>query len=132
LLPALLLDTHVLVRALIEPKRLTKEQRRVLDSAILRGEPVALSAVSLMELAYLTGQGHLQITLENFFEELQSSPIYRLLPLDYEVAAEIPWLLGTLRDPVDTAIVATARVHRLRLLTSDQRIIDSKLVPVID
>jgi PIN domain nuclease of toxin-antitoxin system len=37
-----------------------------------------------------------------------------------------------LRDPGDRVIVATARVHRLRLLTSDQRIIESALVPVID
>jgi PIN domain nuclease of toxin-antitoxin system len=36
-----------------------------------------------------------------------------------------------LRDPADQAIVATARVHRLKLVTSDQRIIESKLVPVI-
>jgi PIN domain nuclease of toxin-antitoxin system len=37
-----------------------------------------------------------------------------------------------LRDPADRAIVATARVHRLRLLTADQRIIDSDLVAVIE
>jgi prevent-host-death family protein len=36
-----------------------------------------------------------------------------------------------LRDPADRAIVATARVHRLRLITADRRIIDSKLVTVI-
>jgi predicted nucleic acid-binding protein len=29
-------------------------------------------------------------------------------------------------------MAATARVHRLRLVTSDQRIIESKLVQVID
>jgi PIN domain nuclease of toxin-antitoxin system len=36
-----------------------------------------------------------------------------------------------LRDPADRAIVATARVHKLRLVTSDERIIESELVPVI-
>jgi hypothetical protein len=29
-------------------------------------------------------------------------------------------------------IVATARIHRLRLVTSDQGIIESKLVPVVE
>jgi PIN domain nuclease of toxin-antitoxin system len=33
---------------------------------------------------------------------------------------------------MDRVIVATARTHRLKLVTSDQRIIDSQLVPVID
>jgi PIN domain nuclease of toxin-antitoxin system len=39
---------------------------------------------------------------------------------------------ASLRDPGDRVIVATARVHRLRLLTADQRIIESGLVPVIE
>jgi PIN domain nuclease of toxin-antitoxin system len=47
------------------------------------------------------------------------------------VAAEIA-VLETLRDPADRVIVATARVHRLRLVTSDQRIIDSRLVAVVE
>jgi len=41
-------------------------------------------------------------------------------------------LTQVLRDPVDSAIVATARVHGLKLLTADQRIIQSKLISVIE
>jgi PIN domain nuclease of toxin-antitoxin system len=37
-----------------------------------------------------------------------------------------------LHDPADRAIVCTARVHSLRLVTSDRRIVDSNLVSVID
>jgi PIN domain nuclease of toxin-antitoxin system len=40
--------------------------------------------------------------------------------------------LRVLRDPADRVIVATALVHRLQLVTSDQRIIDSKLVPFVE
>ena len=54
------------------------------------------------------------------------------LPLTFEIAIEAAQLGAALRDPADQAIVATARVHRLRLLTSDERIIDSKLVGVVD
>lgn len=36
-----------------------------------------------------------------------------------------------LQDPNDRTIVATARVHQLTLITADQRIIDSRLVPTI-
>ncbi|HTS30516.1 MAG TPA: PIN domain-containing protein [Bryobacteraceae bacterium] len=49
-----------------------------------------------------------------------------------EVAQEAAALAGALRDPGDCVIVATARSHGLKLLTSDQRIIDSDLVPVIE
>jgi PIN domain nuclease of toxin-antitoxin system len=62
---------------------------------------------------------------------LNSNPVFRILPLTHEVALDVA-LLGVLRVPADRTIAATARVHRLRLVTSDQRIIESKLVQVID
>jgi PIN domain nuclease of toxin-antitoxin system len=61
----------------------------------------------------------------------KSNPVFRVLPLTYEVALEAA-SLGALRDPADHAIAATARVHRLRLVTSDRRIIDSELVRVVE
>ena len=70
------------------------------------------------------------MTIDGFFDHLQAGRVFQILPLTYEAAAEVA-SLGGLRDPADRAIVATARVERLRLVTSDQRIIDSKLVPVI-
>jgi PIN domain nuclease of toxin-antitoxin system len=131
LLPRLLLDTHVLVRWLFEDKKLSREQARVLDAAVRRAEPVALSVMSLLEIAMLTNQGRLRTRVDEFFEELQANPLFLILPLSYEVALEVASLGSDLRDPADRAIVATARVHRLRLLTSDQRIIESRFVPVI-
>jgi PIN domain nuclease of toxin-antitoxin system len=58
--------------------------------------------------------------------------VFRLIPLTTEIAFEVAAMGDFLRDPSDRVIVATARVHRLRLLTADQRIIESALVPVID
>jgi len=127
-----LLDTHVVVRWLMESKKLSREQTRSLMEAIRRGEPLALSAVTLVELAVLTSEGRLRISLDDIFDELRANPLFRVFPLTYEIASEVASLGRVLRDPADRAIVATARVHRLRLVTSDQRIIESKLVPVID
>jgi PIN domain nuclease of toxin-antitoxin system len=132
LLPRFLLDTHVVIRWLIDAKKLSREQSRMLEAAVRRVQPVALSAISLLEIAVLTSAGKLKLRLDDFFGELQSNPLFRVLPLTYEIALEVASLGGTLRDPADRAIVATARVHRLRLVTSDQRIITSKLVPVVE
>lgn len=131
MLPRLLLDTHIVVRWLTNPKKLSREQVRVLEAAVRRAEPVALSAMSLLEIAVLGSAGKLglKVPLEELFEDLQR-PVFQILPLTFEVAAEVA-SLGSLRDPADRAIVATARVQRLRLVTSDQRIIESKLVPVV-
>lgn len=105
----------------------------MLETAVRRGEPVALSAISLLEIAVLTSgeKPPLKVSLEELFQDLSSNPAFRVLPLTYEVALEVA-SLAALRDPADRTIVATARVHRLRLVTSDQRIIDSKLVQVVE
>lgn len=88
--------------------------------------------MSLLEIAILAGDGRLRLhkSLAEIFDDLESSPVLEVLPLTREIATEAGYL-GNLRDPADRAIVATARVHGLRLVTSDQRIIESKLVPVI-
>jgi len=103
----------------------------VLEGAVRRGEPLALSAISLLEIAILTRDGKLGLPTQDFFDELQANPLIQIIPLTHDVAAEVA-SLGGIRDPADSVIVATARVHRLRLLTSDQRIIGSKLVPVVE
>jgi PIN domain nuclease of toxin-antitoxin system len=101
-LPHLLLDTHIAIRWLRD--------------------------------AILSSQGRLKqkTSLDQIFEDLQANPIFQVLPLTFEIAREVASMGSVLRDPADRAIVATARVHRLRLVSSDQRIIQSKLVPVIE
>jgi PIN domain nuclease of toxin-antitoxin system len=126
------LDTHIVVRWLTQAKKLSREQARVIEDAVRRAEPLALSAVSLLEIAVLASQGKLELkmTIGEFFDHLQAAGVFQVFPLTYEVAVEVA-SLGNLRDPADRAIVATARVQRLRLVTSDQRIIESKLVHVV-
>ena len=85
--------------------------------------------MSLIEIALLAARGRHSHLL---FEQLDTNPAFQILPLTTEIAREITALGGSLRDPGDQTIVATARVHRLQLLTSDQRIIDSGLVSVIE
>ena len=94
---------------------------------------MAISAITLLEIAVLAGgeKPALRAPLDELFRDLNSNPIFRILPLTCEVAVDAA-SLGVLRDPADRTIAATARVHRLRLLTSDQRIIESKLVQVVE
>ena len=130
---ALLLDTHILVRWVSDNRRLSRRQIAVIEAAQQRSEPLALSPITLLEIAYLVSSEKLALksSLSDSFDDLRGNPLFVLLPLSYEVASEIA-LLAQLRDPSDRAIVATARVHHLRLVTSDERIIDSRLVPVIE
>jgi PIN domain nuclease of toxin-antitoxin system len=129
----LLLDTHVVLRWLFEPKRLSREQIRVVRLADRRGTAVGLSAVSLLEIATWASERRRGVGAmnEDIFALLETNPMFRILPITIPIAVDAG-RLSVLRDPADRAIVATARVHGLRLLTSDQRIIASKLVSFID
>jgi len=128
-----LLDTHVLLRWLFDPKKLSREQTRVMREAERRGERVALSGSSLIEIAIWANEGRnrADVRVEDLFAELEFNPILQILPITIPIAVDAG-AIGVLRDPADRTIVATARVHRLRLLTSDQRIVNSRLVSIID
>jgi PIN domain nuclease of toxin-antitoxin system len=127
------LDTHILVHWLADPKRLSRDQVRILDGIVRRRETVAISAITLLEVALLSSDGRLRMKLTSgeVFNELEASPLFRILPLTVDVAREVS-TLSALRDPADRVIVATARVHGLRLLTADQRIIESNTVSAVE
>ncbi|MGO4880996.1 MAG: PIN domain-containing protein [Bryobacteraceae bacterium] len=80
----------------------------------------------------LRGGARLRVPAHDLFLALESGSAFQIVPIDTEIASEIVAMGDTLRDPADRTIVATARVHGLRLITSDQRIIHSKLVPVVE
>ena len=84
-----------------------------------------------MEIAFLR-EGRPIIGLEEFFLQLDTSPTFSIVPITTDIALEAAALAGALRDPADCVIVASARLFGIPLLTSDQRIIDSDLVDIID
>jgi PIN domain nuclease of toxin-antitoxin system len=92
---------------------------------------MALSAVSLLEIAALEERGRIRVDVREIFRVLQSELTFQILPITFEIAEESA-ALTALRDPADRAIVATALVHGLRLVTSNRRVVDSKLVPVVE
>ena len=92
---------------------------------------MAISAITLMEIVLIPGH-HLRSPAREILATLVSDSGFQILPLDTEVASEFAAIGDSLRDPGDRLIVATARVHRLLLVTSDQRIIDSNLVAVVE
>lgn len=133
MIPRYLADTHIVVHWLVAPKLLSRDQTRVLREATRRREPIAVSAVTLLEMALLFGKGSMRskVPAGQLLSELEAHPVFQIVPLGFDVASEVAALGPSLRDPSDRPIVATARVRNLRLLTSDQRIIQSNLVPVV-
>jgi PIN domain nuclease of toxin-antitoxin system len=132
--PEVLLDTHILVWARQDPSKLNKRQRDVLHRIQAKEGRAAISAITLWEIGMMMAKKALKTkaSLPSLLSEVESSPWLQVLPLNAAVAAESLAIRPNLKtDPADWMIVATARVFRLPLLTSDKRIIDSKLAIIV-
>jgi PIN domain nuclease of toxin-antitoxin system len=128
-----LLDTHALVWWVDGSKKLSREQSRSTERAASTGA-LFLSEISFWEIAMLVEAGKLRFRepLDEWLERAAAAPAVQRFGITPTIAREVASLSTTRNwDPADRVIVATARVLGARLITSDSRIIDSKLVPTI-
>ncbi len=128
-----LLDTHVLLWWLEGCSRLSRQQKRAIQSAG-EGAPLVVSEISLWEIATLFEMGRisLDLPLRDWLERATAAPLVRRFGITPAVAAEVAALPSSFhRDPADRILVATARVLGVKLLTQDRRIIDAGLVSTL-
>jgi len=125
-----LLDTHAWVWWVQGDARLGRHIVRKLDDLPAEDRP-AISDISLWEVATLVSLGRLEFpgTLESWLALAANPKTVRILPITTAIAAEVARLPDAFhRDPADRLIVATSRVHGLRVLTKDAAIAKSGLV----
>jgi PIN domain nuclease of toxin-antitoxin system len=127
----ILLDTHAWIWWLAQPASLSAAARDAIGRAVDTGgaggnaEGVAVSAISVWELAMLVQRGRLDLTMtpSHWLEECGRLPFLSFLPLDPQIALRAVSLAPAFHaDPADRMIVATALVHGLTLVTKDDRI----------
>ena len=127
----ILLDTHVLIWARDDSNRLS----RAAASAIRRAQHdggLAVSAITLWELASLFAQGRIQAygTVEASIRLLVVGVSVR--PITPEIAALATQFPDDYsRDPSDRLIGATARAEGLTLITRDEKIRSSPLLRTV-
>jgi PIN domain nuclease of toxin-antitoxin system len=116
-----LLDTGVWIRAVNQPQTIPSAVLRVLES---RRQRFGLAAISLWEVGKKVQGGKLSLPKDlPLWLADALAPNLQVLPLDSDVVVEAMRLPAfPNRDPADELIVATARVHRLTLLTTDTRL----------
>jgi PIN domain nuclease of toxin-antitoxin system len=116
-----LLDTGVWLRAVNQPQSIPASALRLLQAP---REIFGLAAISLWEVGKKVQTGKLALPkdLPAWFADALA-PNIELLPMTAEVVTEAMRLSEfPNRDPADELIVATARVHKLTLLTTDRKL----------
>jgi PIN domain nuclease of toxin-antitoxin system len=124
----IVVDTHALLWWALEPERLSRSAREVVDR-----DAIGVPVISCMEVAYLARRG--RVTLDRpvsvWFEGLFDLPNVTLLPLTVEISIAAGLLRDPIRDPADRLIVATALHQGVALVTKDERIRAAGVVETI-
>ena len=127
----ILLDSHVLIWAVADSKRLSKAAASAIRRA-RRGDGLAVSAITAYEVAWqiasgrIQGYGTVETSVRRFLEGVTIRPI---TPEIAALAAQFPEDYP--RDPADRLIGATARAEGLTLVTRDERIRRSPLIRTV-
>lgn len=128
----ILVDTHVVAWLAFDQDQISRKARAAIDNARKHGDGLAISDITLLELATLARKGRirLDISLESFLQEVEAR--FVILPIRGRAcvrAIELPAAYP--KDPADRIIGATALVEGLSLLTSDREIRRSKALHTI-
>jgi len=127
----ILLDTHVLVWAVEDSKRLSRAAASEIRRARRQGG-LAVSAITVWELAWLLSRGRIQArgTVEAAVNLLLEDITIR--PITPEVAALATQFPEDYpHDPTDRIIGATARAEGMTLITRDEKIRRSPLLKTV-
>jgi PIN domain nuclease of toxin-antitoxin system len=116
----LLLDTHIWLWSLAEPKRLSRRVHQELRDA---NNELWLSPVSTWEALLLHARGRIQLpgNLRDWI--VHSTGRFREAPLTHEIVLAAHELPLAHQDPADRFLAATAGTLSLMLVTADDRLL---------
>jgi PIN domain nuclease of toxin-antitoxin system len=124
-----LLDTHSFLWAATDEDRLSAKAARAINTTPY--EQLAIADVSLQEIGLLLRAGRISFNgppkavLGNLLNYVT------VLPITLDIAIAAPELALPHGDQFDRIITATAKIHRLPLITKDSNITDSSVVSTV-
>jgi PIN domain nuclease of toxin-antitoxin system len=113
----ILLDTHSLLWALLQPDRLRQEQRELLESP---EHQIFFSAINIWEIAIKRALNRPDFDAEpDVTRDAASATGFRELPVTGLHAAAVRHLDDHHRDPFDRLLIAQAQTEPMRLMSDD-------------
>lgn len=128
----ILVDTHVVAWLALDEGKLSGRARSAIDEARKTAGGLAISDITLFELATIIRKGRIQVegTMDEFLSEIETR--FVVFPITAAICAHAVQMPGPYpKDPADRIIGATALVRGLPLLTADLAIREAKVVTTV-
>jgi PIN domain nuclease of toxin-antitoxin system len=124
----ILLDTNILIFAMVEPKKLSAQARQEIE----RASALYVSSASIWEISIKSSLGKLKVNLEETLECLEEMDV-QPLPIQWNHARLVKELPFYHHDPFDRILVAQAMLEPMILVTHDELLskYSSELVRVV-
>ena len=124
---AVVADTHIVIWYVLNSTKLTAQATSALEKCVAAGEPIRVSAHSLIELVYAVERANnpfsaddRQAILDAF--DAGDSP-FEIVPVTAQIANRVASVPRTANaDPGDRIIVATAEVLGLSIVSADPKL----------
>ena len=115
----LLFDTHALVWLASTQQHLSARARQAIRQ---NPEELYVSSISALEIAILTKRKRLRLPIapSEFFDRALAQHGIHEVPLDRQIAIASADLPDIHNDPFDRIIIATARLHGMKILSRDR------------
>ena len=119
-----LLDTHILLWSLLEPKHLSEKVAQELNDP---ANELWLSPINVWEIIILAEKGRIRLDRDpvSWMENVLETLPFRQAALNHAVAMHSRTIPLPHQDPADRFIAASAAVYDLTLITSDKHLIES-------
>lgn len=126
-----LLDTCAILWAVLEPEKLSKAAKQVLEA---NATQIFISPISATEVACGAERGRISLNMhwKSWLRTYINLNGWGILPIDMAIAEEAYSLPNPFHaDPADRILAATARIHRIGLVTGDRKLIDNPHVDTV-
>jgi PIN domain nuclease of toxin-antitoxin system len=126
----LLLDTHIMLWALLEPERLN---RRVAVELRNPKNEIWLSPISVWETLILAEKGRIVLDPDpaSWIRTVLKRLAFLEARINYEIAIQSRALKLRQQDPADRFLAATAMVYQLTLVTADKTLFNCRDISIL-
>jgi len=123
-------DTHALLWAFHQPRKLGENARRVFDEIANGKARLLIPVIVMAELIFTIENKPIEADLDKILDAIDNSPNVEFVDFDYAATLKLR-TLSSIPEMHDRMIVASAVLNGATLITRDRAITAAKVVEVI-